>query len=73
MKPERCHRAFTLEVAAKLRRLDCRHYNRCLDKAAAEKWNGFRCGEGCYKKPSDMQTICDAAGLLKIAKQVVGL
>jgi hypothetical protein len=44
--PSRCNTISDPDLASAVRKLTCRHYNRCLTDAFRQAWEGFSC-EAC--------------------------
>lgn len=70
--PVACRQVFDPEEAARVRRLDCRHYSACLSVACRQRWEGFSC-RSCpaYLAPTEIETRADLDGLAGIVANVV--
>ena len=59
------------DLAAEVRRLDCRRYSECLSRAHAEKWDGFACGEcSAYEPLTRDEARTDMEGMAKLIAEI---
>jgi hypothetical protein len=65
--PTRCERIVDPDLVDSLRRLDCQHYDDCLEVAADRDWPGFHCnGCGGYTPQTPAQRFRDHRATLEM-------
>jgi hypothetical protein len=58
------------DEVAQLRRLNCRRYDECLDRAASARWDGFHCLDcGAFDRMTAEEEARDARALLRFWTQ----
>lgn len=73
LSPTACGTIATPEAAGRKRKLDCRHYDKCLTIAVDEKWESFTCRQcRAYDPKTRMEMIRESSALCAILDRTPG-